>query len=153
MVSNREYIQNLMDFQNHYCISNARFNCHDYWHFFASLYTKTILESNHPLPIYTLAYRTMNLDFSAQRHKQVACSAKPPGSKLFDLLFLLTFFFPSFLPFQALPSHRIHIFFPLSPLLPLPDISNPIKLRNVSIKMLDLSIVPRCISQNCIQMS
>ena len=112
MVSNREYIQNVMDFQNHYCISNARFNCHDYWHFFASLYTKTILESNHPLPIYTLAYRTMNLDFSAQRHKQVACSAKPPGSKLFDLLFLLTFFFPSFLPFQALPSHRIHIFFP-----------------------------------------
>lgn len=90
MVSNREYIQNLMDFQNHYCISKA--------HFFASLHTQTILESNHPLPIYTLAYRTMNLYFSAQTHKQVACSAKSPGSKLFDFVvssYLLFFFFSS----------------------------------------------------------
>lgn len=145
MVSNREYIQNLMDFQNHYCISKA--------HFFASLYTQTILESNHPLPIYTLAYRTMNLYFSAQRHKQVACSAKPPGSKLFDFVvssYLLFFFFSS-LSGTSKPPYPY--FFPLSPLLLLPDISNPIKLCNVSIKMLDLSIVPRCISQNCIQMS
>ena len=112
MVSNREYIQNVMDFQNHYCISNARFNCHDYWHFFASLYTKTILESNHPLPIYTLAYRTMNLDFSAQRHKQVACSAKPPGSKLFDLLFLLTFFSLLFFPFRHFQATVSIFFFP-----------------------------------------
>lgn len=115
MVSNREYIQNLMDFQNHYCISNAHFNCYDYWHFFASLYTKTILESNHPLPIYTLAYRTMNLDFSTQRHKQVACSAKPPGSKLFDFVVSSYFFFFFFSSLsQALPSHRIHIFSPFT---------------------------------------
>lgn len=152
MVSNREYIQNLMDFQNHYCISNAHFNCYDYWHFFASLYTKTILESNHPLPIYTLAYRTMNLDFSTQRHKQVACSAKPPGSKLFDFVVSSYFFFSSFLPFRRHFQATVSIFFPLSPLFPLPDISNPIKLCNVSIKMLDLSVVPRCFSQN-IQMS